>query len=80
MALLCGLAVYVLWHSQLFRRESTQLRGLVAETKRIVGHSDGLNNPVLMETSCASVIEAIPEPLRTMMRERKFDVAQRDDQ
>lgn len=43
-ALICGLAVDLFSHSHLFRRESTQLRGLVNETKRIVGHSDGLNN------------------------------------
>lgn len=43
-ALICGLAVDVFSHSHLFRRESTQLRGLIGETKRIVGHSEGLNN------------------------------------
>lgn len=43
-ALICGLAVDVFSHSHLFRRESTQLRGLIEETKRIVGHSEGLNN------------------------------------
>lgn len=43
-ALICGLAVDVFSHSHLFRRESTQLRGLIGETKRIIGHSEGLNN------------------------------------
>lgn len=43
-ALICGLAIDVFSHSHLFRRESTQLRGLIGEMKRIIGHSDGLNN------------------------------------
>jgi hypothetical protein len=38
------------------------------------------DNPDLAETGYASVIEAMPEPLRTMMREGRFDVGQQDDQ
>lgn len=37
------------------------------------------DNPDLAETGYASVIEAMPEPLRTMMREGRFDVATQDD-
>ncbi|AXV15112.1 terminase [Neorhizobium sp. SOG26] len=37
------------------------------------------DNPDLAETGYASVIEAMPEPLRTMMREGRFDVATTDD-
>jgi len=36
------------------------------------------DNPDLAETQYASVIEAMPEPLRTMMREGRFDVAASD--
>jgi hypothetical protein len=36
------------------------------------------DNPDLMATGYASVIEGMPEPLRTMMREGRFDVGQRD--
>ncbi len=36
------------------------------------------DNPDLMESGYASVIEAMPEPLRTMMREGRFDVSQKD--
>jgi hypothetical protein len=43
-ALLCGLAVNEHHDIQLFRREATQLRGLVKELTRILGSSDGLNS------------------------------------
>lgn len=44
-ALLCGLAANdVHFDVQLFRRESTQLRGLVKELQQIIGTTDGLNN------------------------------------
>lgn len=36
------------------------------------------DNPDLADTGYASVIEAMPEPLRTMMREGRFDVASQD--
>lgn len=36
------------------------------------------DNPDLMKTGYASVIEGMPEPLRTMMREGRFDVGQKD--
>jgi hypothetical protein len=36
------------------------------------------DNPDLADTGYASVIEAMPEPLRTMMREGRFDVATQD--
>lgn len=38
------------------------------------------DNPDLMDTGYAAVIEAMPEPLRTMMRTGRFDVSQADDQ
>lgn len=38
------------------------------------------DNPDLAETGYASVVEAMPEPLRTMMREGRFDIGQQDDQ
>lgn len=38
------------------------------------------DNPDLAETGYASVIEAMPEPLRTMMRDGRFDVGQQDDE
>lgn len=37
------------------------------------------DNPDLADTGYASVIEAMPEPLRTMMREGRFDVASQDN-
>jgi len=37
------------------------------------------DNPDLAETGYAAVIEAMPEPLRTMMREGRFDVAAQDN-
>lgn len=37
------------------------------------------DNPDLMKTGYASVIEGMPEPLRTMMREGKFSGLQRDE-
>lgn len=37
------------------------------------------DNPALMDSGYAAVLEAMPEPLRTMMREGRFDVAARDD-
>lgn len=37
------------------------------------------DNPDLLETGYSAVIEAMPEPLRTMMREGRFDVATSDD-
>lgn len=37
------------------------------------------DNPDLAETNYASVIEGMPEPLRTMMREGRFDVASQDN-
>ena len=40
---LCGLAVNEHFDVQLFRRESTQLRGLVKELTKILGSSAGLN-------------------------------------
>lgn len=36
------------------------------------------DNPDLEDTGYASVIEAMPEPLRTMMKEGRFDVASED--
>lgn len=36
------------------------------------------DNPDLMKTGYAAVIEGMPEPLRTMMREGRFDVGQSD--
>lgn len=36
------------------------------------------DNPDLMRTGYAAVIEAMPEPLRTMMREGRFDLGQQD--
>ena len=36
------------------------------------------DNPQLAATGYAAVIEAMPEPLRTMMREGRFDVGQQD--
>ncbi len=38
------------------------------------------DNPDLLETGYAAVIEAMPEPLRTMLREGRFDVTQQDDE
>ena len=37
------------------------------------------DNPDLEQTGYAAVIEGMPEPLRTMMREGRFDVAQKDN-
>lgn len=37
------------------------------------------DNPDLMQTGYAAVLEGMPEPLRTMMREGRFDVAQKDN-
>lgn len=37
------------------------------------------DNPDLAETGYAAVIEGMPEPLRTMMREGRFDMATQDD-
>lgn len=37
------------------------------------------DNPDLAETGYASVIEAMPEPMRTMMREARFDLSVSDD-
>ncbi|TGQ11215.1 terminase [Mesorhizobium sp. M4B.F.Ca.ET.215.01.1.1] len=42
-ALICGLAINEFSHSHIFRREATQLRGIVEELRRIVGSSDGFN-------------------------------------
>jgi hypothetical protein len=36
------------------------------------------DNPALMESGYAAVLESMPEPLRTMMREGRFDVGQSD--
>jgi hypothetical protein len=36
------------------------------------------DNPALMETGYAAVLESMPEPLRTMMREGRFDLGQED--
>jgi hypothetical protein len=36
------------------------------------------DNPDLLKSGYASVLEAMPEPLRTMMREGRFDVGQKD--
>jgi hypothetical protein len=36
------------------------------------------DNPALMESGYAAVLEAMPEPLRTMMREGRFDMGQED--
>lgn len=38
------------------------------------------DNPDLADTGYAATIEAMPEPLRTMMREGKFDVAASDNE
>lgn len=37
------------------------------------------DNPDLMDTGYSAVINAMPEPLRTMMREGRFDVGTQDD-
>jgi hypothetical protein len=37
------------------------------------------DNPALMESGYAAVLESMPEPLRTMMREGRFDVGLKDD-
>lgn len=37
------------------------------------------DNPDLLETGYAATIESMPEPLRTMLREGRFDVGQQDD-
>ncbi|QND67652.1 terminase [Mesorhizobium loti] len=37
------------------------------------------DNPDLADTGYAATIEAMPEPLRTMLREGRFDVGQQDD-
>lgn len=42
--LLCGLPVNEHYDIQLFRREATQLRGLVKELTKILGTSDGFNS------------------------------------
>lgn len=42
-ALLCGVSVNEHFDIQIFRRESTQLRGLVKELTEIIGSSDGFN-------------------------------------
>jgi hypothetical protein len=44
--LLCGLAVNEHYDVHLFRREATQLRGLVKELTKIVGNRDGLNSAI----------------------------------
>jgi hypothetical protein len=36
------------------------------------------DNPALMESGYAAVLESMPEPLRTMMREGRFDLGQQD--
>ncbi len=36
------------------------------------------DNPALMESGYAAVLESMPEPLRTMMREGRFDVGLKD--
>lgn len=36
------------------------------------------DNPALMESGYAAVLESMPEPLRTMMREGRFDLGQED--
>ena len=36
------------------------------------------DNPALMDSGYAAVLESMPEPLRTMMREGRFDMAQQD--
>ena len=42
-SLLCGLPLNEHHAIQLFRRESTQLRGVIEELTRIIGHTTGLN-------------------------------------
>lgn len=42
-ALLCGIAVNEHKISHLFRREATQVRGLIDELTKIIGNTDGLN-------------------------------------
>lgn len=42
-ALLCGVSINEHYDIQIFRRESTQLRGLVKELTEIIGTSDGFN-------------------------------------
>jgi hypothetical protein len=37
------------------------------------------DNPALMDSGYAAVLESMPEPLRTMMREGRFDLGQQDD-
>ena len=44
--LLCGLPVNEHHDIQLFRRESTQLRGLVKELSKILGSTEGLNSQI----------------------------------
>lgn len=36
------------------------------------------DNPALMDSGYAAVLESMPEPLRTMMREGRFDLGQQD--
>ncbi len=43
-SLLCGLPVNEHYDIQLFRREGTQLRGLIKELTRILGSTNGLNS------------------------------------
>lgn len=38
------------------------------------------DNPDLMDSGYAAVLEGMPEPLRTMLREGRFDVGQQDDE
>lgn len=45
-ALLCGTAVNDHYDIQLFRREATQLRGLIKELTDIIGSTDGFNSTI----------------------------------
>lgn len=45
-ALLCGVAINEHIDIQLFRREATQLRGLVKELRQIIGNTDGFNRAI----------------------------------
>lgn len=52
-------------------------REVFARSRTFIG-SRLEDNPDLVATGYAATLEAMPEPMRTMMREGRFDVAQKD--
>ena len=58
-ALICGLAVNEHHDIHMFRREATQLRGLIKELTAIIGSTDGLNmsNPPMWRLPTGQTIE-----------------------